>query len=457
LHKHNFPSYDSLTTDYYIPNDETTAFQTANGLHEIQTDTTGTSLLANNRQWNLFAFGTIGEDGNYSKVYINKSTGFYDNDLTNATNDANNTANYNYPAGFAGAAFPIARVTMQYNSGGNYTVLAITDLREGLEGGGGGGQGVSTFLGLTDTPSSYTGSENYNVKVNSTGTGLEFVPGGAGESNTASNAGTGQSIYKQKAGVDLEFYGLNSLSNIIEITLDGANSNVDYNINSSNLNAFISANSDVAANTAKVTNATHTGEVTGSVALTAQSTMISNKAVATLAGTEEVLVNSGGTLEKTTTQDIADLASGGGGVPDEIVVSYTTATGVDGGNTTQDAWTDYPINTTDSNSISGASRSGVEITLPAGDYELRDFYAYLSGGSRKIKLYNVSDASDIVFSNSSALGAMFFIDKFTLAASKVVKFQYYLTNDNITGTGLGSATGEGSPEIHGKCSIQKIG
>jgi hypothetical protein len=72
--------------------------------------------------------------------------------------------------------------------------------------------------------------------------------------------------------------------------------------------------SDVATNNAKVSNATHTGEVTGDTALTVQSTAISNKSsVASLAGTEEVLVNEGGTLKKTTTQDIADLGGGGGG------------------------------------------------------------------------------------------------------------------------------------------------
>lgn len=69
----------------------------------------------------------------------------------------------------------------------------------------------------------------------------------------------------------------------------------------------------VALNTAKETNATHTGDVTGSGALTIDSTAISGKAaVVTLAGTEEVLVNEGGTLKKTTTQDIADLGGGGG-------------------------------------------------------------------------------------------------------------------------------------------------
>jgi lysophospholipase L1-like esterase len=69
----------------------------------------------------------------------------------------------------------------------------------------------------------------------------------------------------------------------------------------------------IALNTDKLTNATHTGDVTGATALTIPATTISNKTpVSSLAGTEEVLVNEAGTLKKTTTQDIANLGGGGG-------------------------------------------------------------------------------------------------------------------------------------------------
>jgi len=69
--------------------------------------------------------------------------------------------------------------------------------------------------------------------------------------------------------------------------------------------------SDTATNNAKVTNATHTGEMTGDTALTADPTLVSNKTLkSTLAWTEEVLINDAWTLKKTTTQDIADLWGG---------------------------------------------------------------------------------------------------------------------------------------------------
>lgn len=87
----------------------------------------------------------------------------------------------------------------------------------------------------------------------------------------------------------------------------------------SDFDTEVSNNSTVVANTNKETNATHTGEVTGSGVLTVGSTAISNKTLnSSLAGTEEVLINNSGTLQKTTTQDIADLG-GGGSVDWQIV------------------------------------------------------------------------------------------------------------------------------------------
>ena len=53
-------------------------------------------------------------------------------------------------------------------------------------------------------------------------------------------------------------------------------------------------------------NATHTGEVTGSAALTVDPTAISNKtSKGTLTGAEELLINDGGTLKKTTAANLA--------------------------------------------------------------------------------------------------------------------------------------------------------
>jgi hypothetical protein len=67
--------------------------------------------------------------------------------------------------------------------------------------------------------------------------------------------------------------------------------------------ARVSANNAVVLNTAKTTNANHTGEVTGSSVLTVSSTAISNKTLATAAASMEILVNDGGTLKKVDASD----------------------------------------------------------------------------------------------------------------------------------------------------------
>ncbi len=85
--------------------------------------------------------------------------------------------------------------------------------------------------------------------------------------------------------------------------------------------------SDTTTNNAKVTNATHTGEMTGATVLTADPTLISNKTLkSSLAGTEEVLINDAWTLKKTTAQDIADLWGGGWSQPYTALSSDTTIT-----------------------------------------------------------------------------------------------------------------------------------
>tara|TARA_R110002020_G_scaffold100855_1_gene238036 strand:+ start:1791 stop:6110 length:4320 start_codon:yes stop_codon:yes gene_type:complete len=57
--------------------------------------------------------------------------------------------------------------------------------------------------------------------------------GGAsvGESNTASSQGTGQSLYYQKIGSDLQFYSIKSENNILGISLNGATNDIELTVN----------------------------------------------------------------------------------------------------------------------------------------------------------------------------------------------------------------------------------
>ena len=73
-----------------------------------------------------------------------------------------------------------------------------------------------TFIGLDDTPTSYSGQGGKYLQVNGSDDGVVFAdspPGG--EANTASNIGTGEGeIFAQKNGVDLEFKSIKAGTNI---------------------------------------------------------------------------------------------------------------------------------------------------------------------------------------------------------------------------------------------------
>ena len=88
-----------------------------------------------------------------------------------------------------------------------------------------------------------------------------------------------------------------SLSGVENILLSGTVDGIDIS-------------TDVAANTAKISNATHTGEVTGATALTVDVTAISNKTLVTAVGADHVLIEDAtdGTLKKVLA---SDLLSGG--------------------------------------------------------------------------------------------------------------------------------------------------
>ena len=100
----------------------------------------------------------------------------------------------------------------------------------------------------------------------------------------------------------------------------------------SDFDTEVSNNTSVAANTAKVSNATHTGEVTGSTALTVDKTAISGKTQVTAATDDYVLIgdtSDTNNLKKVTAQSIADLAAGGGASQLSDLSDVVSATNTD--------------------------------------------------------------------------------------------------------------------------------
>ena len=202
---------------------------------------------------------------------------------------------------------------------------------------------ASDFISNSDTPGSYTSQAGKFAKVNATEDALIFT--------TAFDVYDDSPIFPTfwagtQAQYDVKFPSGHASTDFVIIT-DAtppeltASDITDFDTEVSN-NTDVTANTakvsytdaskvanitvtqavdldqmeaDVASNNAKVTNATHTGEVTGSTTLTLDPTSVSNKTLkSSLTGAEEVLINDT-TLKKTTTQDIADLAAASSSSP----------------------------------------------------------------------------------------------------------------------------------------------
>ena len=151
---------------------------------------------------------------------------------------------------------------------------------------------------------------------------------------------------------------------------------------------------EIIANNAKVTNATHTGDVTGSGALTISSTAISGKPTLTLDGTEEVLLNDDGTVKKTTTQDIADLGGGGGVEMASFESPSNTQSTISKPGTVD-------ITVTQFNNIAGLTLSSNVITFPSGTYYIDFFTVFYDIGTGVIQLFDVTNSVILKSSNGS--------------------------------------------------------
>ena len=108
--------------------------------------------------------------------------------------------------------------------------------------------------------------------------------------------------------ISIEDESSNAITNlfIINDLLATGNTKLDF-ISVTQAVDLDTVESDTITNNAKNTNATHTGEVIGSGALTADSTIISNKAAVTAASGMEILVNDTVTLKK---DDDSDFLGG---------------------------------------------------------------------------------------------------------------------------------------------------
>jgi hypothetical protein len=177
LHKQPFPAMSMPTDDIHIVNNQANPFYTTDNLNTETLDALGVTLA--NSSFSFVVWGVQNRVGQASHLMCNLPTGKYaKNSPSLAVADAFNYSVYDVPKQFQGTGFLIARFTFVLDAAGTaWTLHDTEDLRGKVPnttaGGGAGGTGVTTWTGLTDTPSAFVGEGI--PRVNAGGTALDFT------------------------------------------------------------------------------------------------------------------------------------------------------------------------------------------------------------------------------------------------------------------------------------------
>jgi hypothetical protein len=178
MHRQTFPAIDMQAGgDIHVVNNFADPYVTVTNLNGQTSDSLGNTL--NNTSFTHVYWAVANKSGEASHLMCNLPSGSYSFSFPDqAVNDPNNYTDYTIPKKFQGVGFLLYKVTYTYKNG-VWVKYAQTDLRgfvpNTTAGGGVGGTGVTTFLALTDTPSTYVGEGLKAVRVNAGGTALEFV------------------------------------------------------------------------------------------------------------------------------------------------------------------------------------------------------------------------------------------------------------------------------------------
>ena len=147
---------------------------------------------------------------------------------------------------------------------------------------------------------------------------------------------------------------------------------------------------------------------------------------------------------------------------DFLHIQDQKASGTGGGTFTSGAWQTRTLNTVLTNTISGASLASNVITLPAGTYIVEAKAPAGAVTAHKAKLYNVTDAVDIIIGTSERTAGTpvnstqsFVSGKFTIAGTKNISLQHRCSA--TTTDGFGYACNFSVVEVYSDIKIWKVG
>lgn len=177
LHRQAFPALNTATGDpVFVPNHSVTPFYRTTDLESLTADANGDAFL--NTSYSIVFWGVQNKTGEPCHLMANLPSGTYSKTTPGlAVDDAQNHSVYTIPREFQGKGILISRATF-VNNNGVISLYDTEDLRgkipNATAGGGAGGVGVTTFLGLSDTDSTYAGFAGKVPVVNVGEDALEF-------------------------------------------------------------------------------------------------------------------------------------------------------------------------------------------------------------------------------------------------------------------------------------------
>ena len=192
-----------------------------------------------------------------------------------------------------------------------------------------------------------------------------------------------------------------------------------------------SINTEIAANTAKVTNTTHTGDVTGATALTIAADAVD---IAMLSAT--------GTASSSTFLRGDNAWAAGGLFSSYAIIADQKAQSTNGGTYTNGDWRTHDLQTEIADPDGIVSISSNQFTLAAGTYFIKWLMVLGQVIYCKTRLYNITDSaeSQIGMTGDGRAGTnLTGFARVTIAGSKAFEIQLKGTN-TVASTGFGFAS-----------------